>query len=89
MGEEHEKGRIRENPLLEKYSEQGARSLGRFQREHRFLFSVEPKRLWRGLGDGRDDRSIVHTGHVTLVRQKIILQTTAAISKIVHSRRCA
>lgn len=28
------------------------------------LFNVEPKHLWRGLGHGRDEKSIVHTEHM-------------------------
>ena len=40
--------------------------LGTAHRNHRILFGAESKCLWRMPGDGRDDRSIVHTGHVTL-----------------------
>ena len=40
--------------------------LGTAHRNHRILFEAESKWLWRVPGDGRDDRSIVHTGHVSL-----------------------
>jgi hypothetical protein len=45
---------------------EGLWMLGTAHRHHRGPFNKEMKRLRQELGDGRDDRSIVHTGHVTL-----------------------